>query len=117
MMGWRKHRDWLLLHAMAAILVLVIFAMAQAWATDVAASADAGHAFVEDKCAGCHEVAQGAPPLATRVGPKFIDLANNAEATEFRLRVFLPHREVMPNFIFTDQGTSDIIAYILSLRD
>ncbi|NQV81965.1 MAG: cytochrome c [Alphaproteobacteria bacterium] len=71
-----------------------------------------------DLCSGCHVVAPEQTRPAIDVVPPFATIANNAETTEFRIRVFLhdtPH-PIMPNFIFTDEEVENLAAYILSLR-
>jgi mono/diheme cytochrome c family protein len=64
-------------------------------------------------CAPCHLVG------GTRNDgpPSFVDVANMPSTTALSLRVFLRsnHRE-MPNLMISDSETSDLIAYILNLK-
>ena len=51
-------------------------------------------------------------------GPSFQDIANTKGMTATALRVFLTtSHPKMPNLILTPEERSDVIAYILSLRD
>lgn len=64
-------------------------------------------------CAPCHLVG------GTRNDgpPSFVDVANMPSTTALSLRVFLRsnHKE-MPNLMVSDSETSDLIAYILNLK-
>jgi mono/diheme cytochrome c family protein len=65
-------------------------------------------------CGPCHQVGEmrrdGGPP-------SFVDVANLHSTTALSLRVFLRsnHNE-MPNLMISDVETSDLIAYILTLK-
>ena len=81
--------------------------------------AAAGYAFARQACSACHvvEAEQQAPRLLV-IGPAFRDIANTRGMTATALRVFLAtSHPKMPNLILTPEETSDVIAYILSLRD
>jgi cytochrome c551/c552 len=79
----------------------------------------AGHAFAREACKSCHVVEPtNASPRIVVVGPSFQDIANTKGMTATALRVFLTtSHPKMPNLILTPEETSDVIAYILSLRD
>jgi hypothetical protein len=52
------------------------------------------------------------------IGPNFQDIANTSGMTATALRVFLTtSHPKMPNLIHTPEQLSDVIAYILSLRE
>src|ERR1700693_6469446 len=64
-------------------------------------------------CAPCHQIGE-----TRRDGPpSFVDIANMPSTTALSLRVFLRsnHNE-MPNLMISDAETSDLIAYILNLK-
>jgi cytochrome c551/c552 len=79
----------------------------------------AGHAFARDACKSCHVVEPtNASPRMIVIGPSFQDIANTKGMTATALRVFLTtSHPKMPNLLLTPEETSDVIAYILSLRD
>ena len=79
----------------------------------------AGHAFAREACKSCHVVEPtNASPRIVVVGPSFQDIANTKGMTATALRVFLTtSHPKMPNLILTPEERSDVIAYILSLRD
>jgi cytochrome c len=79
----------------------------------------AGRAFAREDCKLCHIV--DPDDRATRsivIGPGFRDIANTSGMTATALRVFLTtSHPKMPNLILSPEQTTDVIAYILSLRD
>jgi cytochrome c2 len=78
----------------------------------------AGHAFAREACKYCHVVEPTNASRIVVVGPSFQDIANTKRMTATALRVFLTSSHPkMPNLILTPEETSDVIAYILSLRD
>src|SRR5437016_2423709 len=79
----------------------------------------AGHTFAREACKSCHVVEPtNASPRIVVIGPSFQDIANTKGMTATALRVFLTSSHPkMPNLILTPEETSDVIAYILSLRD
>ena len=65
-------------------------------------------------CAPCHQVGE------TRHDgpPSFVDVANMPSTTALSLRVFLrSNHNKMPNLMISDAETSDLIAYILTLKE
>ena len=79
----------------------------------------AGRTFAREACNSCHVVEPtNASPRAAVVGPKFRDIANTKGMTATALLVFLTtSHPKMPNLILTPEDTTDVIAYILSLRE
>jgi hypothetical protein len=81
-------------------------------------SVSAGRELAVTACSECHVVVPRriTPP---RIGgpPDFVDIANEPSTTAAAIFVFLhsPHAR-MPNLILSDRESSDVIAYILSLR-
>ncbi len=101
--------------------VVIVMALIGVW-QDAAAQAP-GDAFVgreiaEAECAECHIVGRDALGGNLLLGaPTFLEVADDPAVTELSLRVFLqsPHF-LMPNFVFSESETDDVISYILSLR-
>jgi mono/diheme cytochrome c family protein len=79
----------------------------------------AGRAFAREACITCHVVDPGnASPRVVVIGPNFQDIANTKGMTATALRVFLTtSHPKMPNLILTPEDITDVIAYILSLRE
>ena len=77
----------------------------------------AGKRLATEWCSACHLVGPEVRRGATDLAPPFVELANDASTTEFRLRAFLmtPHKR-MPDFNLSREQSDDLIAYILSLR-
>jgi mono/diheme cytochrome c family protein len=99
---------------LTAALTATTFA-ANAQDGDVAA----GRTFARDACKSCHivEPTNASPPIVV-IGPNFQDIANTSGMTATALRVFLTtSHPKMPNLILTPEQLSDVIAYILSLRE
>lgn len=101
-----------------AALALAVTA-ATAWAASVG-DTRAGKALAVRICHDCHVVAPNMekPYNAAFGAPSFLNLADDAAVTEFRLRRFLstPHFR-MPNIKLSEKETDDVIAYILSLKE
>jgi cytochrome c len=102
-----------------ASLALLLFAgaAASASAQDMA-SARAGQALAEQVCAACHAI--GKDTISDRSlpqAPAFVTLANMPEMNAVSLSAFLitPH-PTMPNLMLSSEEASDVIAYIMSLR-
>jgi cytochrome c2 len=93
---------------------------ATAWsATAQEGDVAAGRAFAREACISCHVVEPtNASPRIVAIGPNFQDIANTKGMTATALRVFLTtsHPKV-PNLILTPEDRTDVIAYILSLRE
>ncbi len=79
----------------------------------------AGHAFASEACKLCHVVEpEEKSPRNLAIAPPFRAIANTPGITATALRVFLTSSHPkMPNLILNQQQTTDVIAYILSLRD
>ena len=79
----------------------------------------AGHAFAREACISCHIVEpENESPRIVSIGPSFQEIANTKGMTATALRVFLTtSHPSMPNLILTPQDTTDVIAYILNLRE
>jgi hypothetical protein len=78
-----------------------------------------GSVFAREACITCHVVEPtNASPRVVVIGPNFEDIANTKGMTATALRVFLTtSHPKMPNLILTPEDTTDVIAYILSLRE
>ena len=79
----------------------------------------AGRTFAREACNSCHVVEPTyASPRVVVIGPNFQDIANTKGMTATALRVFLTtSHPKMPNLILAPEQLSDVIAYILSLRE
>jgi mono/diheme cytochrome c family protein len=78
--------------------------------------AAAGHRLAEAWCRDCHAIGPGALNPGKQA-PDFVAIANMPSATELSLRVFLQSSHPnMPNIILKPEQTSDLVAYILSLK-
>jgi mono/diheme cytochrome c family protein len=68
-------------------------------------------------CSHCHQVAEGQrAPLSNT--PSFTDIANMPSTTALSLKAFLQsrHKRRMPDFIMSSSDTSNVVDYILSLK-
>jgi mono/diheme cytochrome c family protein len=77
----------------------------------------AGRRVAMEICSHCHQVAEGQrAPLSNT--PSFTDIANMPSTTAFSLKVFLRsrHKRRMPDFIMSSSDTSNVVDYILSLK-
>ncbi|MBV8090994.1 MAG: cytochrome C [Alphaproteobacteria bacterium] len=81
--------------------------------------AAAGHAFASEACKLCHVVdPEEKSPRNLAIAPAFRDIANAPGMTATALRVFLiTSHPKMPNLILQPQQMTDVIAYIISLRE
>ena len=79
----------------------------------------AGRTFAREACNSCHVVEPtNPPPRIVVIGPNFQDIANTKGMTATALRVFLTtSHPKMPNLILAPEQITDVIAYILSLRE
>lgn len=84
-----------------------------------AGSAGAGRRFALERCSVCHLVAntQSRAPAEGALAPDFAAIAATHGNSASALREFLtgPH-PTMPNFELTARQTSDVVAYIVSLK-
>ena len=80
-------------------------------------SVDSGHALAQEVCAECHAIETADLNSPNLDAPAFYDVANKRGLTEMALSVWFrtPH-PTMPNLVFSADETSDLIAYILSLK-
>jgi mono/diheme cytochrome c family protein len=76
-----------------------------------------GRRLTEHWCSECHPIEAGNPPFLL-YAPSFRDVANDPSTTEASLVAFLttPHPP-MPDYRLTPEQISDIVTFILSLRD
>jgi len=94
------------------LLALVGSAVAQ----ERAGSAADGHRFVETYCSGCHPV-ELRVARAGGIAPDFVTIASRPSTTRKSLTEFFQSSHaLMPNFRLTQEEASDIIAYLLSLK-
>lgn len=100
---------------MVAAALTAIALTANAQDGDVAA----GRTFAHEACNSCHVVEPtNRSPRILVIGPDFQDIANTKGMTATALRVFLTtSHPKMPNLILAPEQITDVIAYILSLRE
>jgi mono/diheme cytochrome c family protein len=79
----------------------------------------AGRTLAEQVCWACHVIPDYEPPTFEAPGAQpFEELAADSAVTGMALHAFLrSSHPTMPNFVFSDEELTNIIAYILSLRD
>ena len=94
-----------------SLIALAAGAMAQ-----TSGDAANGRAIAERVCGECHSV-DGKSPSPHPQAPTFVVVANSPGRTPTSLRVWFqsPHRS-MPDFNLGEQGSEDLVAYILSLK-
>lgn len=87
-------------------------------AQDGAGDREAGLAFALQVCLPCHAVTTESKPRMFVIAPDFQAIANTPGMTATALHAFLmtPHPK-MPNLILTPRQSTDVVKYILSLRD
>jgi mono/diheme cytochrome c family protein len=80
-------------------------------------SVDAGYRMAQEICAECHAIEPDDLKSPNMDAPTFLDVANKFGITVMALSVWFrtPH-PTMPNFVFSADETSDLAAYILSLK-
>ena len=103
-------------YALAASLAALVMLPATAMA---AGNPDKGMALAREVCSACHAV----PPYENSINPvsaapDFKAIANMKGMNATGLHAFLttPH-PTMPNLVLKPRQLSDVIAYILSIRD
>ena len=80
-------------------------------------SADAGYILAQEVCAECHAIEPDDLKSPNMDAPAFYDVANKRGLTVMVLSVwFRTSHPTMPNFVITEDESSDLIAYILSLK-
>jgi len=101
------------------VALLLAMAAGAAEAQEGGGDLQAGHALAQRVCSPCHAIAPD--PHAQRmfeIGPDFQTIADTPGMTATALNAFLlTSHPKMPNFILTRDGSADVIAYILNLRD
>ena len=80
--------------------------------------AEAGHTFARSLCAVCHAVDAGDGDSPNSSAPTFTRIAAEPGMTATALSVILrnPHRE-MPDLVLTPEERTNVIAYILTLKN
>ncbi|WP_183662759.1 c-type cytochrome [Phyllobacterium trifolii] len=77
-----------------------------------------GSVFAQQVCAGCHAVERGQPSSPNPQAPTFDAIAKTPGTTEMALYAFLrTSHHTMPNLILTKDDISNVVAYLLSLKD
>lgn len=79
-------------------------------------SSQAGFAYAEKYCSECHGLSAEPSPLPQ--APRFKEVAEQPGITAMSLQVWLQtSHPTMPNIIIEPKDMSNVIAYILSLKD
>jgi mono/diheme cytochrome c family protein len=86
-------------------------------AAQEAGEPQAGAAYAKQYCANCHAIAdEHTSPEHT--APRFKDVANTSGMTATALTIWLQtSHPTMPNIILEPNDMSNVVAYILSLKD
>jgi mono/diheme cytochrome c family protein len=105
---------------MARVLMAAMSALLASAAPGLAqepASVDAGHRLAQAVCAECHAIEPGDRFSPNRDAPPFSEVANKPGMTIVALSVWFrtPH-PTMPNFVLSADETSNLSAYILSMK-
>jgi len=97
--------------------VYVLFASGAPVLAQETASVDAGYKMAQEICAECHAIEPDELKSPNLDAPTFFEIANKAGITAMALSVWFrtPH-PTMPNFVFSETETSNLSAYILSLK-
>ncbi|MEW9854118.1 hypothetical protein [Novosphingobium sp. M1R2S20] len=85
---------------------------------DNAAAPARGLAFAQERCGGCHAVAEGISP--NPLAPSFSAVINQPGLTSSTLEPWLRNSHDFPaemNFAIAPQRISDLAAYMLTLKD
>jgi cytochrome c1 len=107
---------------MMRVVMLAGILAVSAWAAnaqDAPRNHEAGHVYAREGCSPCHAVtAEQASRRTIAIAPDFQTIANTPGMTATALRAVLqtPHPK-MPNLILTPDQSSDVVAFLLSLRD
>ena len=105
---------------MPKFLILAVYALLASGAPVLAqelGSVDAGFGLAQEVCAECHAIDSEELISPNIDAPAFYDVANKRGLTIMAISVWFrtPH-PTMPNFVITEDESSDLIAYILSLK-
>ncbi len=77
-----------------------------------------GSAFAQRVCAACHAVEHGQPSSPNPQAPTFDAIAKTPGITEMALYAFLrTSHNTMPNLILKPDDISNVVAYLLSMKD
>src|SRR6516165_6960487 len=99
------------------IVAMCVAAVDCAWAQSIG-SPSQGLRLARTQCAECHLVEKGSGPSPNPAAPTFEDIANIRGMTSAALTAALrTSHKTMPNVIINEADTSDLVAYILSLKD
>ena len=104
--------------ALMTMLVLVsVQAHSRVWAQEAGNARD-GLAVAQTFCSECHAIRQGESRSPNSESPTFVEIANSPGITAAALLAMLntPHAG-MPMFVLTPQHRSDLVAYLLSLKE
>jgi mono/diheme cytochrome c family protein len=102
---------------LAILTLILLFGALPSVAAQEAGDPQAGVAYAKQYCGKCHAIAdEDASPEHT--APRFKDVANTSGMTATALTVWLQtSHPTMPNIILEPNDMSNVIAYILSLKD
>jgi len=101
----------------ALIIAMCLAAIGAAQAQSIG-SPSQGLRLARAQCAECHLVEKGSGLSPNPAAPTFEDIANIRGMTSAALTAALrTSHETMPNVIINEADTSDLVAYILRLKD
>jgi mono/diheme cytochrome c family protein len=102
---------------LAILTLILLFAALSSVTAQETGDPQAGAAYGKQYCAKCHAIAdEDASPEHT--APRWKDVANTSGMTGTALRVWLQSSHpTMPNIILEPNDMSNVIAYILSLKN
>lgn len=97
---------------------VVLAAAASAAEAQEPGSVEEGYRLAEEVCTECHAIEPGDLDSFNVDAPPFEEVANTPGMTALALSVWFrtPH-PTMPNFVIEEGEASDLIAYILSLKE
>ena len=99
------------------LMLILSFAALSGVAAQATGDPQAGAAYAKQYCAKCHTIA-GENKSPEPTAPRFKDVANTSGMTATALRVWLQtSHPTMPNIILEPKELSNVVAYILSLKD
>ena len=77
-----------------------------------------GFSHAQRVCAGCHAIRKGDKHSPNPLAPSFEAIANTSDVTGISLNATLHSvHENMPNFVLSRTDRTNVIAYILSLKN
>ena len=102
---------------LSSILGLIASVYASTAVAEDIGSVKDGFIFAQTVCAECHAVRDGERASPNAQAPSFTTVANTSGMNAMALEVWFqtPH-PTMPNLVFSNQESDNVIAYILSLR-